>query len=120
MRDIKSEYFFFFQAEDGIRDKLVTGVQTCALPIFQRPRVRGVGRLLQHAGVELEPGELAVEVVIRRVRRQGALGHGYFLGRDQARVRPARNARSNKPALRVASSSSIAGSRVARDRKSVV
>src|SRR2546425_9166165 len=29
-------YFFFFQAEDGIRDKLVTGVQTCALPISLR------------------------------------------------------------------------------------
>src|SRR5229473_1854598 len=28
-------FFFFFQAEDGIRDKLVTGVQTCALPIFK-------------------------------------------------------------------------------------
>src|SRR5205823_8913235 len=27
---------FFFQAEDGIRDKLVTGVQTCALPIWIR------------------------------------------------------------------------------------
>src|SRR2546425_12440975 len=27
------QVFFFFQAEDGIRDKLVTGVQTCALPI---------------------------------------------------------------------------------------
>src|SRR5687767_15908996 len=26
-------FYFFFQAEDGIRDKLVTGVQTCALPI---------------------------------------------------------------------------------------
>src|SRR6266516_6068476 len=26
--------FFFFQAEDGIRDRTVTGVQTCALPIF--------------------------------------------------------------------------------------
>src|SRR6266849_5670205 len=26
-------FFFFFQAEDGIRDPLVTGVQTCALPI---------------------------------------------------------------------------------------
>src|SRR5690606_39442639 len=26
--------FFFFQAEDGIRDFHVTGVQTCALPIF--------------------------------------------------------------------------------------
>src|SRR5205823_7380575 len=30
-------FFFFFQAEDGIRDKLVTGVQTCALPICPRP-----------------------------------------------------------------------------------
>src|SRR5215207_595478 len=29
-------YFFFFQAEDGIRDPLVTGVQTCALPISFR------------------------------------------------------------------------------------
>src|SRR5256886_13927975 len=27
-------HFFFFQAEDGIRDLTVTGVQTCALPIF--------------------------------------------------------------------------------------
>src|SRR5690349_24101542 len=27
-------YFFFFQAEDGIRDLYVTGVQTCALPIL--------------------------------------------------------------------------------------
>src|SRR5229473_7347603 len=30
--------FFFFQAEDGIRDKLVTGVQTCALPISPSER----------------------------------------------------------------------------------
>src|SRR5206468_7520627 len=28
-------FFFFFQAEDGIRDLIVTGVQTCALPIYQ-------------------------------------------------------------------------------------
>src|SRR5438309_8967438 len=27
-------FFFFFQAEDGIRDGTVTGVQTCALPIY--------------------------------------------------------------------------------------
>src|SRR2546430_16465263 len=32
------EYFFFFQAEDGIRDLTVTGVQTCALPILRRLR----------------------------------------------------------------------------------
>src|SRR5687767_15584193 len=31
-------FFFFFQAEDGIRDKLVTGVQTCALPIWPPAR----------------------------------------------------------------------------------
>src|SRR5206468_9124088 len=28
-------FFFFFQAEDGIRDLIVTGVQTCALPISE-------------------------------------------------------------------------------------
>src|SRR5258708_32722257 len=44
--------FFFFQAEDGIRDDLVTGVQTCALPIScaawpwcaSRDRYRGIRR----------------------------------------------------------------------------
>src|SRR2546429_6082695 len=30
-------FFFFFQAEDGIRDVAVTGVQTCALPICWIP-----------------------------------------------------------------------------------
>src|SRR5437588_2758058 len=37
--------FFFFQAEDGIRDHCVTGVQTCALPISPRKGglVLGVG-----------------------------------------------------------------------------
>src|SRR5256885_11718409 len=32
--------YFFFQAEDGIRDYKVTGVQTCALPICRHPRTR--------------------------------------------------------------------------------
>src|SRR5947209_9733207 len=36
-------FFFFFQAEDGIRDIGVTGVQTCALPIFT---VEGLPRLV--------------------------------------------------------------------------
>src|SRR6185437_6532338 len=36
-------FFFFFQAEDGIRDKLVTGVQTCALPIFPGAPARAAG-----------------------------------------------------------------------------
>src|SRR5260221_3864199 len=37
--------FFFFQAEDGIRDHCVTGVQTCALPIS----AVGCGDVMQHA-----------------------------------------------------------------------
>src|SRR5258708_26204661 len=35
-------YIFFFQAEDGIRDDLVTGVQTCALPIYAASRVMSI------------------------------------------------------------------------------
>src|SRR2546429_4997348 len=35
---------FFFQAEDGIRDVAVTGVQTCALPIYYGPRRRQVAQ----------------------------------------------------------------------------
>src|SRR6266850_8032769 len=35
--------FFFFQAEDGIRDYKVTGVQTCALPISLGPEYFGEG-----------------------------------------------------------------------------
>src|SRR2546426_6959967 len=36
--------FFFFQAEDGIRDYKVTGVQTCALPIYPGSRARALAR----------------------------------------------------------------------------
>src|SRR6266567_6528500 len=36
-------FFFFFQAEDGIRDLTVTGVQTCALPICPRRAPHGNG-----------------------------------------------------------------------------
>src|SRR5699024_10349678 len=36
---LRSLLSFFFQAEDGIRDRNVTGVQTCALPIYHRPQL---------------------------------------------------------------------------------
>src|SRR5260370_1307775 len=39
---------FFFQAEDGIRDSSVTGVQTCALPIYEHDRGRRGGRYPRH------------------------------------------------------------------------
>src|SRR5690606_40547522 len=44
-------FFFFFQAEDGIRDFHVTGVQTCALPIFDEAAIsRNLARV--HAVVD--------------------------------------------------------------------
>src|SRR5204862_4029545 len=45
-------FFFFFQAEDGIRDLYVTGVQTCALPIYRRSENRSGGR--QHGYAQAE------------------------------------------------------------------
>src|SRR5256885_4982166 len=43
-------FFFFFQAEDGIRDYKVTGVQTCALPIFTSPQAAGAQPLPRRRG----------------------------------------------------------------------
>src|SRR2546430_3183787 len=51
-------FFFFFQAEDGIRDLTVTGVQTCALPISddrEAYRVRRDARRRQAREVEARP-----------------------------------------------------------------
>src|SRR5205823_10561033 len=50
-------FLFFFQAEDGIRDKLVTGVQTCALPICP---LRADPMPLHVVGEPLGPNPLAV------------------------------------------------------------
>src|SRR5260370_17552080 len=41
MTKVKSLFIFFFQAEDGIRDSSVTGVQTCALPIYRGDEFAG-------------------------------------------------------------------------------
>src|SRR5258708_14611483 len=50
---------FFFQAEDGIRDDLVTGVQTCALPICQGARpVQSITRFALSQGPAQGPSEI--------------------------------------------------------------
>src|SRR4030043_414198 len=41
--------FFFFQAEDGIRDVAVTGVQTCALPIWERRHFPAINWLTSYS-----------------------------------------------------------------------
>src|SRR5436309_1089529 len=48
--EVRQELFFFFQAEDGIRDFHVTGVQTCALPIFRLPPLCEYGTRGRHWG----------------------------------------------------------------------
>src|SRR5438034_11454401 len=51
-----SFFFFFFQAEDGIRDHCVTGVQTCALPISHFLNRHAFPRLVYRAAVTNHPG----------------------------------------------------------------
>src|SRR6266496_446349 len=54
--------FSFFQAEDGIRDLYVTGVQTCALPIFARVLQRIQAEVAEYRRLPVEElnGEIAV------------------------------------------------------------
>src|SRR5699024_7564869 len=51
-------FFFFFQAEDGIRDRNVTGVQTCALPILVE-----LDEALQYAGQLFEKQPTALSTL---------------------------------------------------------
>src|SRR3712207_2617239 len=75
---IKIMIFFFFQAEDGIRDIGVTGVQTCALPILGHDFLRGdasAGREAVLAGeLRLPPGSTPAERVPAVVLVHGSGG----------------------------------------------
>src|SRR2546426_1044337 len=75
-------YFFFFQAEDGIRDYKVTGVQTCALPIFEsggtekasiikthHNRVAGIQQLLASKRI-VEPLSAFYKDEVREIGRE--------------------------------------------------
>src|SRR2546429_4598069 len=61
-------YFFFFQAEDGIRDVAVTGVQTCALPISYF-----LASLAAPLKIGVVPGIFAdsVEAAAKEAKKQG-------------------------------------------------
>src|SRR5206468_11911718 len=79
---------FFFQAEDGIRDLIVTGVQTCALPIYV------LRRDVVHVPAHLSP-ELAAGAVARLagpgLQKQPEPGEGKFrVDRHQTSGKPQR------------------------------
>src|SRR5207244_5056075 len=67
-------YVFFFQAEDGIRDDLVTGVQTCALPIS----IMNKGRIIATGTPAEIRGRLrATHVVIVKTAEDPEEFHAY-------------------------------------------
>src|SRR5690606_27174600 len=99
-------FLFFFQAEDGIRDFHVTGLQTCALPIWRPVRTR-------HRTARSQPGPAAVLEARRPLRRarHGAARavqrpHGLVLPGAAARYgagrRPAAARRAPVPGLAAA------------------
>src|SRR2546422_6868491 len=78
--------FFFFQAEDGIRDVAVTGVQTCALPIFRKPAAA-------RRSIRAPPGFISSPVACRVARASsGAI-------RSTRRVRSVRRDRDLRQLL---------------------
>src|SRR5207248_8185050 len=87
--------FFFFQAEDGIRDRTVTGVQTCALPIFPDVVVHPDDRSRRPVDVVEERGRDGLVVRRTDVHRGVVLRHlaglvvddGLEIGRASCRER---------------------------------
>src|SRR5256885_17006467 len=70
---------FFFQAEDGIRDYKVTGVQTCALPIFEEEEGRLAAGEAHLLGVLFVVAAHAVDAVHGKTlgaAQDGYAGHG--------------------------------------------
>src|SRR5207245_7497062 len=87
-------YVFFFQAEDGIRDATVTGVQTCALPICLLSELKVK---MQHFSVSMV-GEKSVvefdadvsysqeEAILNRLNRPGVVSEVVPLRSEERRV----------------------------------
>src|SRR5690625_7371140 len=78
--------FFFFQAEDGIRDGHVTGVQTCALPIYSSLDVHYMGLK--------ENGDICLTGRGRMVNVDTTTGKAVPLTKDRKSVRVGKECRS--------------------------
>src|SRR2546422_8604219 len=77
---MRLSFFFFFQAEDGIRDVAVTGVQTCALPIY-RPAI-------QHRRTTPDRALWDGAAHLRRAGSPGGADHGVWQRRAVALLLP--------------------------------
>src|SRR2546428_9962335 len=76
--------FFFFQAEDGIRDLIVTGVQTCALPIWRQSEACASSRRASPARSTTSPtpSRLLLEAVAGALAG-GEIGRGSGRGKGE-------------------------------------
>src|SRR5437773_132479 len=87
--------FFFFQAEDGIRDRDVTGVQTCALPISPSARERRAGLSARPL-----PGDTVGDRPLPRSRRRGRAGANVGSPPERQRPRPEPGAQIGRASCR--------------------
>src|SRR3989440_4288977 len=81
--------FFFFQAEDGIRDLIVTGVQTCALPISGSSRDKHATLKVITTGTRGRAAQAPDEhssVIHMRIPRQHSCSH-HILDQDRSEER---------------------------------
>src|SRR5947208_16126609 len=84
--------FFFFQAEDGIRDDLVTGVQTCALPIsigghHEKARLRDRDRDRREVAIGVVRHLLVEELVVHERAHDADSDRVAKIGRASCRER---------------------------------
>src|SRR5690606_41813139 len=79
---------FFFQAEDGIRDFHVTGVQTCALPIFSKPLALSAANrgLAASALLKYPTRNLYISPSLMTSRSSIALNRASILGLEEAEI----------------------------------
>src|SRR2546430_11962446 len=87
-------YFFYFQAEDGIRDLTVTGVQTCALPILYRAVMKAFMDAKERFRPHLRPADVLAAVrggeglePVEQTEIDSALTQLCEIGRESCRER---------------------------------
>src|SRR5205809_4775063 len=78
-------YFFFFQAEDGIRDVAVTGVQTCALPICQ---LRDGAATVTELAAPFDMSQPAISKHLKVLERAGLITRGREAQRRPRKLEP--------------------------------
>src|SRR5699024_314542 len=80
-------FIFFFQAEDGIRDRNVTGVQTCALPIYFKQIESNYGmEIIYHSSLDAQRFDNEIETVVYRVVQEALFNAIKYANVDKVEI----------------------------------